>query len=375
MLTRRHMLGFLGAAGASVVLTGGVRPRSGQAADRPLHVGFVNPGRSDEDFWLSVGRLMADAAPRLGITLTATAAERSRRLYLQQASDLLRQKPDYLVAVNEEGVGPAVAELAESAGVPLFMILNAMPVTEQGPRAASPHFLGALLADNEQAGFALASQLITAARRRNPERRFLRLLAVDGVLATPAAGDRARGLNRALGEIPDVMLLDRLPGEWRQDVAEQRVEAALRRSPDVDVIWCANDPMALGAVTAVAGRGLIPGGDVLIGGFNGGAAAQAAIAAGQMEVSMTGHLFAGALALVMLRDHADGLDFADVGGAIQSVVFGALTRQTLPDWKTRLDPAASSRLRFDLLRRGGAVGKPYSFVVSGNTLSTIPLVP
>lgn len=376
MITRRRFLSLTGAAGLSGLLPGAVAGVSPvRAAGRPLRIGFINPGRSDEDFWVSVGRLMGHAAARLGISLTMTVSERSRRQYLQQASDLLRHRPDYLIAVNEEGVGPAVAELAEASGVPLFMLLNAMPFTGGNPRIGQPRYLGALLADNEQAGFVLANHLIGAARRRKPG-RFLRLLALDGVLATPAAADRARGLDRALSLMPDVMLLDRLEGEWRQDIAGQRLEAALRRNADVDVIWCANDPMALGAAAAVIRRGRVPGEDVVIGGFNGSVAAQAAIAAGRMEASMTGHLFAGALALVMLRDHADGLDFADAGGAVQSVVFGALDRRTMPDWQTRLDPANAGRLGFEQLRAAGPAGpgrKPYPFAVSGSTLSTIPV--
>lgn len=378
MITRRRFLGLAGATGLAGLVSGGIGPAfPARANGAPLRVGFVNPGRSDEDFWVSVGRLMGHAAARLQISLTMAVAERSRRQYLQQASDLLRQKPDYLIAVNEEGVGPAVAELAEASGVPLFMLLNAMPFTGGDPRIGQPRFLGALLADNEQAGFVLANHLIAAARRRKSSPRFLRVLALDGVLATPAAADRARGLERALSLTPDVMLIDRLEGEWRQDIAEQRLDAALRRTADVDVIWCANDPMALGAVAAAARRGLSPGDGVVVGGFNGSVAAQAAIADGRMELSMTGHVFAGALALVMLRDHADGVDFAGLGGAVQSVVFGALDRQTLPDWQARLDPANAARLDFDRLRvadQPDRRGRPYPFVVSGATLSAIPLV-
>lgn len=379
MITRRRFLGLTGAAGLFGLLPGGIGAAfPARAASGQLRVGFINPGRSDEDFWVSVGRLMGHAASRLGVSLTMAVAERSRRQYLQQASDLLRQKPDYLIAVNEEGVGPAVAELAEASGVPLFMLLNAMPFTGGDPRVGQPRYLGALLADNEQAGFSLASHLIAAARHRRPSRRFLRVLALDGVLATPAASARAQGLERALSQTPDVMLIDRLEGEWRQDIAEQRLEAALRRNADIDVIWCANDPMALGAVAAATRRGLHPGEGVVIGGFNGSVAAQTAIAAGQMELSMTGHLFAGALALVMLRDHADGVDFAGAGGVVQSVVFGALDRRTLPDWQARLDPANAARLDFGKLRLADQPdrrGKPYPFVVSGATLSAIPLLP
>lgn len=377
MLTRRHILGLMGGVGFAVAGPMGigrsadVRRSLPMTAGRPLRMTFVNPGWENEDFWVGVSRLMRQAALRLGIDLRVLYANRSRTTYLQLVIEALQGTPDVMIAVNEEGVGAAVLELAEKAAIPVFMLLNTVPEDRIPPRTGYGCYLGALLSDNEQAGYVAARRLIQAARLRHPGKASLRMVAVDGVLATPAAADRSRGRDRALSEAPDVVLVDRVGGEWRQDLAQQRLTALARRNADLDMVWCANDPMALGALEALKGQGRIPGQDVVIGGFNGSPAIQAAIAEGTVELSMTGHVFAGALAMVMLREYADGRDFATPGGMIQAVPFGVLDRSALDRWQPRLNPANAGKLRFETFLRSTAE-EPYRFIVDGEGIGMMP---
>lgn len=70
-----------------------------------LSVSFVNPGRSDEAFWVSASQAMQAAARSLGIELEVLYAERepaqSLRLAQEIAARPKARRPDYVVLVNE----------------------------------------------------------------------------------------------------------------------------------------------------------------------------------------------------------------------------------------------------------------------------------
>ena len=74
-------------------------------------------------------------------------------------------------------------------------------------------------------------------------------------------------------------------------------------APQIRVLWCANDSMALGALAAAVEAGRRPGEDLLIGGVDLVDRALAEVAAGRLEVSIGGHLVDGARALLLLHDH------------------------------------------------------------------------
>lgn len=76
-------------------------------------VTFLNPGYSNELFWLSVSEFMQAAADDLDMQLTVLYAERDHQRMVQQAREVLNsaEPPDYLVVVNETFVGPELLRL------------------------------------------------------------------------------------------------------------------------------------------------------------------------------------------------------------------------------------------------------------------------
>jgi len=56
--------------------------------------------------------------------------------------------------------------------------------------------------------------------------------------------------------------------DWTATTAEVSVREFIQTGPRIDGLWAANDPMALGAITALRERGYVSGKDVLIGVLN-----------------------------------------------------------------------------------------------------------
>ena len=76
---------FLAGSLAGLISLGLPPGRARAAALRPMRAIFVNPGRSNEDFWVSVSAVMRAAAADLAIDLDIVYGERSV-LYTQQVA-------------------------------------------------------------------------------------------------------------------------------------------------------------------------------------------------------------------------------------------------------------------------------------------------
>lgn len=84
----------------------------------------------------------------------------------------------------------------------------------------------------------------------------------------------------------------------------------IKRDSFINIVWAANDPMALGAVEAARLSGAIPGSNFFVGGINWDEPALAAIKDGVLSVSVGGHFMTGGWELVMLYDYHHGRDFS-----------------------------------------------------------------
>jgi len=89
---------------------------------------FLNPGMSTETFWVSYAQFMQAAAKDLGLDLRVRYGERDLHTTLVQAREELqgRERPDYLVLVNEQYVAPQILRMAQGSGVKLLVVNSAL---------------------------------------------------------------------------------------------------------------------------------------------------------------------------------------------------------------------------------------------------------
>jgi ABC-type sugar transport system substrate-binding protein len=106
-------------------------------------------------------------------------------------------------------------------------------------------------------------------------------------------------------------------GDWSYADGEQKATVLLSRYPDTNIIWAANDSMALGALRAVQARGL----SVLVGGMGGWPDALSSVAGGGLAATAAGNFLVGALAIVLLYDYLHGNDFLMHGGVAQQIQY------------------------------------------------------
>jgi ABC-type sugar transport system substrate-binding protein len=303
-----------------------------------IRVGFVNPSGPPE-FWLLVSAAMQAAAAELGVDVDIRYTDRSHDKAIAIAKDFLSEQPplDYLVATNDVGVGGDIIKLADAAGVPLILLSNDLDQKDWAqygePRTKYRHWLGSIVPDHEGAGYGIAEGILTEAARIKTTRP-LELLALTGDADTPASLQRVAGMKNAIGVMTQLLgpnsvnLVDVRYLDWTAKTAEAAVRDYLQKGgPRLDALWAANDPMAIGAITALRDAGYKPGSDVIVGGLNWSQTGIERVLNGDMLLTHGGHFLGGAWVIVIIRDLHDGRDFAEEDVRLQFPM-GAIDRPT-----------------------------------------------
>ncbi|MEG2046820.1 MAG: ABC transporter substrate-binding protein [Comamonas sp.] len=308
---------------------------------------FINPGKSNEAYWVAVTQVMQQAARSLGMQLEVIYAERNRLLPVELVKEVAqrpaRTKPQYLVLTNDYSTAPEMLRTLEGAGIPVFMAFSGVQGDLRGqtgrPRERYPFWLGSLEPRGEDAGYLTARALIDKARTQ-PQLRGAdgkwHFMAVAGDRSTTVSVARNNGMRRAVQEAPDVVFTQEVYGEWRRDRAQEQAKVLYKRYPDAKLVWAGSDQMAFGAMEAWRQQGGTPGKDALFSGINTSQEALDARKRGELTALAGGHFMAGAWALVMLYDHSKGIDFAPSEGLeLEYPMFMLLDESNIPAFEAR----------------------------------------
>ena len=297
-----------------------------------MSVTFLNPGKSDEIYWVTATNSMLAAADNLNVKLEVLYAERDHLRALDFARQLaarpLQNRPDYVILSNDYGTGAEAIRILDAAHIKTFLAFSNIVNPEErqkilGPRQVFKGWLGSLEPKAEEAGYLTARALIErgeAANLRGNDGK-LHLLAILGDRSTPTSLKRNEGMRRAVTEAKNVTIDQEVYGEWSREKAREQSSWLYKRYPQTKLIWAGNDLMAFGAMeswSAAKGR---PGQDAFFSGINTSAEALQALISGRLTGLAGGHFIAGAFALVMLYDYHHGKDFIDEGLELERPLF------------------------------------------------------
>jgi ABC-type sugar transport system substrate-binding protein len=355
------------------------------AADaRRLNIVFVNPGKTGEVYWDMVAQTMQAAGRKLDAHVEVLTSERNYRTMQELGLGVVARpdKPDFLILSNEESAAVPVLEAAEAAGVRTLLLSNTLIGADAArlgpPRQKLKSWLGDITTDLQTAGARMANALISTARAekwQSPDGK-IHILGIGGDEITPASIARNAGLQLAAAAAPDVVVDRMLFANWTQSEAEQvtmnYLSWASRKGIRPAGIWAGNDPMALGAIKAISAAGLVPGQDLQVVGLNWSEDALRAIRAGRLLLTDGGHFLLGGWSIVLLRDYADGCDFAAASSHVE-VKTSAITRTNLASVGDLIKDRAFDRIDFTRFRaKAGRCGQ-YDFSVDALISSLAPL--
>ncbi|MHC8299392.1 ABC transporter substrate-binding protein [Pseudomonas sp. ZS1P83] len=320
---------------------------------------FLNPGATQEAFWVSYSQFMQAAARDLGIDLQILYSQRMPELTLAQARLALQgdNRPDYLVFVNEQYVAPQILRLAQGSGVKLFMVNAALTANQLSLLGDRSDRLGSLVPNDEEGGYLMLKELI----RQHPPAapgQVIELLAFSGLKITPSAQLREQGMMRALAEHPEVRLRQLVYSGWTRERAYEQAKLLFRRYPMVSLVWSANDEMAFGAMQAYSEAGGMPGKDALFSAVNTSPEALQATVDGRISVLLGGHFTLGGWALVEVHDLEQGVDLHQYGGRDRQIPLLQLIDKAQAKRLLAMGASPDYGVNF---RRLSAKGRPTSY--------------
>jgi LacI family transcriptional regulator len=189
------------------------------------------------------------------------AVQHNHRVVLCNSDEDLDKERAYVdVAIGERmaGVIIAVASIRDSTLDPL--LADGIPVVAIDRR---PDFEGidSVVVDNRSGAEAATEHLLAGGARR--------VACITGPARVSTANDRLAGYRRALdarGIKADRVLVRR--ADFRQEGGHRAAAALLDRRPRPDALFVANNLMTLGALEAIAEKGLAVPDDVALVGFD-----------------------------------------------------------------------------------------------------------
>ncbi|HEY9063973.1 MAG TPA: ABC transporter substrate-binding protein [Burkholderiaceae bacterium] len=300
---------LVGAAG----LWSAARPAASQPS--APRVVFLNPGepveRGKGPHWSMTARVMAAAAKTFGMQLEVLYAERDHLMMLRQAESIAQRAdaPDYVVMVNEKLAAQQMLQMFARTPSKILVIHNDLTPEQRreigNERDRLRNWIGTATTDEVRSQYRLMEELYRQLGDREP-----RVIGITGDRATPVSLERAQGVDDYIARAGRGQTLQLLHSDWSGVDAESKAKVLLSRYPQANIVWAANDTMALGALRAVKATG----GRLLVGGAGAWPDAIASIREGGLAATIGSHFFIGAWAMVLLHDYHHGQDFAAHGG-------------------------------------------------------------
>jgi ABC-type sugar transport system substrate-binding protein len=290
-------------------------------ASRPSpRVVFLNPGEAVErgtgQHWQLTAQFMAVAAKTFDMQLEVLYAERDHLLMLRQAEEvaLRPDAPDYVVIVNEKMAAQQMLKTLARSPAKVLLIHNDLTPGQRreigNERQQIQNWIGTVTANAALGAYRLMEYLYQRLGQGGAQ-----VIGITGDPKTPVSQERAAGVETFLAQTPNARTSQLVFSDWSYADSNQKARVLLARYPDANVIWAANDSMALGALNAVKARNA----RVLVGGVGAQKEALANVADGGLAGMVAGDYFVGAWAMVLLHDYHHGKDFAASGGVCQKL--------------------------------------------------------
>lgn len=307
---------------------------------RPLKILYFFPEGYEGSFWRKQMEFTQAVARSLKIDLETVPIRplyQNRFDFLELVESKLtdKQKPDYVVGIFYTNGEDNLLELIEEKQVPYFSIntsLERNAVKRIGkPRQKFQYWIGHMAPDDLEAGYHLADYLArktggglmagVAGSHQSAVSRNRGVGVVNAIKSfnskpnTPSQKTLSGKINPSI----EIELLPFVHTNWSAGESKAFTSSLINRVGEVDSIWTVGTDIAKGVIDALQEHGRKPGQEPLVGTFDWSKWTLEEIENGRIAISYGGHFMEGGWTMVLLMDHANGIDFeGDIGTSIKT---------------------------------------------------------
>jgi PAS domain S-box-containing protein len=204
----------------------------------PLTIGFTRNFAFGIPFWTIAEHGARQRARELGVTLVMRHCADDSEMAASILSLIQHHVNAIIIAPMDPTYPPFLAALAQAtaAGIPLIAV-----------DARIPYPVNCLVRSDDVRGSADGAAYL--AERLGRQGKVIHL---QGERGAPVAQLRSAGVHQVLDAYPDIQIIDSDQGRWSRTLTLPLMHALLAEHHDIRGVIAANDPMALGAMDALA---------------------------------------------------------------------------------------------------------------------------
>ncbi|MBW3466997.1 D-ribose ABC transporter substrate-binding protein [Arthrospiribacter ruber] len=131
---------------------------------------------------------------------------------------------------------------AKIAGIPVFCMDR--EVNAKGVATSQ------ILSDSYSGCVAIGKHFVKSLDKKG------RYVEIIGMVGDNNTWNRSSGFHSVVDNYPDLIMVAQQSGEFDRNKSMEVMESILQAQPDIDAVFCGNDPMAMGAYQALVAAGL-----------------------------------------------------------------------------------------------------------------------
>ncbi|NLM12009.1 MAG: ABC transporter substrate-binding protein [Clostridiaceae bacterium] len=234
------------------------------SSDKKITLGFAQVGSESE--WRTANTEdIKRAAEAAGITLQFSDAQQKQENQIKAIRSFIASEVDVISFCPIVATGwDTVLQEAKDAGIPVILVDRGVSAD---PSLYVTHICADALAEGANA-FNWIHGYIKEKGKTPRSGDVFNIAILEGTVGSSVAADRLKGFKDAIAAVEDAdkyNILFSQTGEYTRAKGKEVMESFLKSGADkIDILFAANDDMALGAIQAIEAAGLKPGEDIII---------------------------------------------------------------------------------------------------------------
>ncbi len=274
------------------------------AAGKKIVVGFSQIG-AESEWRTAMTQNVKDAMEKAGYELKYSDGQQKQENQIKAVRSFIQQQVDVIILAPVVATGwDAVLKEAKDAKIPVIVANRGLSLASGNAEDYYVTFLGP---DNTLAGKLCFDFVYSRMKDKTGD---VNIVELQGTVGASTATERKKGFGDAMAKYPNFKIIASQSGDYTRAKGKEVMEAILKSTKaagqKIDVLWSANDDMAIGASQAIEEAGLKPGKDILIVSVDGVRGAFEAMVAGKHNATAENPIDYGTPLLDLIKKLTSG---------------------------------------------------------------------
>ena len=227
-------------------------------ANKRLRVGYIGQG-ADGNWYTTVYNNLKDSAQQFNVNLTFYDGQGKQELQKEYLLELIEEDVDIIgiTVVTSQGWDEIFTKVKE-AGIPIILIGKAIDSNNEALWDAI------ITPDYRNEGQMVGEWLINYLKKNNKLEEQYSFVELTGTTGATITLERDKGFSEIINSYNNIEKIYSKNCDFSTTLAYNAMSNILQETTDIDILFCHNDYMSLGAIEAIEEAGLVPGEDIII---------------------------------------------------------------------------------------------------------------